>query len=486
MRKTTILKALLFLFGTVLFYSGQLHAQIVIGTPNLGFTQACASPSFNSYHVTFVFSPEAGLSSTNQFKIEMSDATGNFANATVVFTSQAGEVTSSPATLQFSIPETSAGQGYRLRIKSTAPVATSSSSVPFPAYYKIQDSPFSINNLVSTGAYCSGGSYLLTIDSESTASNDSPLQYPSLTFKWYKETSPTTSIFVADGPTLNVSQEGTYFARTNYGTCTSNSYSNRVKISEVRSGEANATIVSNLGNPFCKGDGITTLTTISGKSYQWFKDGVAIADATNQMYQTDSAGTYAVKVDLGDCSASGSIDLEIESFESAINVPESNMMDVGESLIIEATTDANAPNFKWYLDDVLIPAAVGATFEATAFGNYKLIISQSSGCQSSTEHKFSIRETMDPFPEVAKIPNMISPNGDGVNDNWVIPLKYVSGTNTEIIIMTNQGKIVLQTKEYLNNWPENQMPLSSINKVFYYIITTQDQETKKGSITVVK
>src|SRR5690606_7880268 len=171
MRKTTTLKRCFFVLGIFVFLlSGQISAQIVIGTPNLGYTRACASASFNTYNVTFVFSPESELSPTNRFIVEMSDATGNFSNATVVFTSEPGAVTTSPATLNFAIPETSAGEGYRLRIKSTGPVASSSSSIAFAAYYKLQDSPFTINNMVSTGAYCTGGSYLLSIDNPGTGS----------------------------------------------------------------------------------------------------------------------------------------------------------------------------------------------------------------------------------------------------------------------------------------------------------------------------
>ena len=225
MHKTTILKRLIFVLCLfVLLFSEQINAQIVIGTPNLGFSQACASASFNTYSTTFVFSPESGLNASNQFIVELSDSEGSFLNPTILFTSNEGSVTVSPATLNFSIPTTTTGEGYKIRIKSTAPVATSSSSVAFAAYYKIQDSPFTINNLVSTGAYCSGGSYLLTIDNPGTGSNDSPLNYPSLTFNWYKETSPTTSVFVAEGSTLSVNQEGTYFVETNYGTCTSDSF----------------------------------------------------------------------------------------------------------------------------------------------------------------------------------------------------------------------------------------------------------------------
>jgi len=484
MRKTTILKRFIFkLCFFILFLSEAINAQIVIGTPNLGFSQACASTSFNTYSTTFVFSPESSVEASNQFIIEMSDADGDFSNPIVVFTSNAGSVTVSPATLEFSIPTTTAGEGYEIRIKSTAPIATSSNSVAFAAYYKIQDSPFTINNLVSTGAYCTSGSYLLTIDNPGTGSNDSPLNYPSLTFNWYKETGPTTSIFIAEGNTLEVNTEGTYFVETNYGTCTSNSFSNRVSIVEATSGEANITIASSLGNPFCPDQGLTTLTTIGGISYQWFKDDESIPDATNQMYQTDESGVYSVQIDLGDCQASGSIDLEAEGFTSDINIPEINLLEEGETLTVIVTAAAVNPIYEWYLNDSVISGATTDTYEATELGNYRVVISQTLGCIASKEFLFSINE---PFPDVANIPNLISPNGDGINDTWVIPTQYVNGTNTEVTIMTNQGKIVHRTDDYLNNWPENQLNMNSINQVFYYIIKPQNGTERKGSITVIK
>jgi gliding motility-associated-like protein len=458
------------------------NAQIVITKPNLGFTRACASPSFNTYNVTFSFTPVTALGSTNQFIVELSDETGDFTDATAIYTSAEGSVTTSPATLTFSVPTTISGEAYKLRIKSTAPVATSTSSNAFSAYYKIHDTPFTINNLISTGTYCTGGSYLLTIDNPGGADNDSPLQYDSLTFNWFKETSPTTSDFIQTSETLTVSEPGTYFVETNYGSCTSNSFSNRVTISEAGNG-VDTEITSSLGNPYCSSEGSTILATTSGVSYQWYKDGEEIEGATNQTYVTNEAGEFTVNIDLGGCFTNATIDLDNGSLVSSIDVDEINNIEDGESLVATVTTDAVNPEFQWFFNDSLIPTAIGNSYEATETGDYKVIITQTTGCQTSSELLFSVTEA---YPNVPNIPNIVSPNGDGINDTWIIPQAYVSGTNTEVTIISSQGTVELQTNDYQNNWPESNVNFVDINPVYYYIITTENNQTKKGSITLVK
>jgi len=486
MQKITILKKLYFLVCFVfLTTTWNSFAQIVIGTPSLGFSQACANEAFNSYNVSFVFSPPTGLAPTNQFIIEMSDADGNFADAVTVFTSEPGAITATPATVAFSLPTDTAGENYRLRVKSTAPAATSSGSISFAAYFKMQDSPFTINNMVPTGVFCSGSSYLLTIDNPGTGNNDSPLNYPSLTFNWFRETGPTTSVLVGQGSTYSVNTPGTYFVETDYGTCTSDSYSNRVTVSEATSGITTA-VTSSLGNPFCPENGPTTLATISGIAYQWYKNGVLISGATQQTYETSDSGTYTVSVNLGDCEATGSIDLVSEGFESSINVPEVYELADGETFLVIVSTNAVNPIFEWFYNGNPIPGANSDSYLVSQWGNYQVVITQTSGCNAVTVFSFEMGEPYEQYPNVDMIPNIVSPNGDGINDTWMLPQRYVSGTGTQVTIMTSMGEVVLQTNDYQNNWPMEQPNLTSVNKVYYYIITTTDNQTKKGSITLIK
>lgn len=480
---TTLVNKYFFCFF-VLLLTNSIYAQIVIGTPILPFSQICANPSFNTFNVTFSFSSVSGLNATNQFIVELSDPNGSFTSPTVVYTSGAGSVTVSPATLTFSVPITTAGEKYRLRIKSTSPAATSPNSVAFAAYYKAQDTPFSINNFVSTATYCSGGSYVLTIDNPGTGSNDSPLKYPSLTYNWFKEPSLTP---IATGQSLSVNQPGKYYVETNYGSCTSNSYSNRVTVNESTS-SAVTTITSSLGNPFCSNSASTTLTTSAGNSYQWYKSNVAISGATNQTYVTNQIGAYSVAVNFGTCVANASINLQDYQFTSSINVPGTNTIAPDETLAVTVTTSASNPDYKWYLNGAIITGASGSTYDVKNKGNYKVEITQTSGCITSSEFSFVVNSSIDPnpFPDVVNIPNLISPNDDGINDTWIIPQEYVSGTNTEVILLSSLGETVLKTNDYQNNWPENKLDFKNVNQVYYYIITTQDKKVKKGSITVLK
>ncbi len=101
---------------------------------------------------------------------------------------------------------------------------------------------------------------------------------------------------------------------------------------------------------------------------------------------------------------------------------------------------------------------------------------------------FEIISTINPFPDVPNIPNIISPNGDFINDTWILPLDYVSGTDTEVMIISALGEVVLQTNDYQNDWPTITSPIDfkNVNPIYYYIITTPDKKVKKGSITVIK
>lgn len=472
-----------FLALSAFFLAPISAAQVVISQPSLGFSKACASESFNTFDLNFSYSASGGLDPDNQFIIELSDAQGDFTTASTLFTSEPGEITSSPVSVTFSIPPDTFGEGYKTRVISTLPEAAGAPSQSFAAYYKVHDTPFSINDLVATATFCPGGGYLLTIDNPGNDGTISPLTFDTLNFNWFKEIDNTNSIWVAQGTSFETSEEGTYFAETDYGTCTTDSFSNRVTLSFAVDDEpATATITSSLGASFCSDGEGTTLTTIAGDSYQWFRNDIAIDGADGISIQTNQTGYYAVIVTIGECVAVGSIEIESLNSATSLNVPAVNFLELGESLEVIVSTTLDNPTFEWYVDNILIEGATGGSFTASQIGLYNVLIISDSPCNFIPELAFEIRQEA----VATNIPNLISPNGDGHNDTWMIPSKYSQGTATEIMIVSSNGREVFQTKSYNNDWPTSAEDLQSESQVFYYSIAPPGEKTIVGSITIIR
>lgn len=480
-KNTTLIT--LILFSILFFAKSSMYAQKI--TPEiLNFDRICAGVSSTSYDATFLYT---GFDAGTTFEVELSDKDGSFINPTKT-TGVTKDDAPNRKTITFTVPVNIVGSDiYKLRVKSSTGVLSSNffSSTQkgfFPVYYKIHDKQYTINGFNPAATFCSGGNYLLTIDPDSAnPENDSPLKYSSLSYNWYRDNgtgNPATLVAGASGSSYSVTTAGTYYVETNYGTCTSLSYSNRVAVSASGSGSS-VTIVSSLGNPFCASANGTVLTATSGNSYLWKKDGTVITGATNRTYSATESGLYTVDVDFGGCKATGSIDLKSNSFTASIDVADEFQLEEGETLSVSVTTDATSPTYEWYLNNNLISGATTGSYLVAAIGIYKVKISQSSGCISSKEFTFQAKGKAGPS---SVIPNIISLSG--ASPYWNIPDEY-KNANTKVMIISSNGDMVLDVNNYQGDWPQTSINFKNVNPVYYYVIKG-DAGEKKGSITVIR
>jgi len=87
---------------------------------------------------------------------------------------------------------------------------------------------------------------------------------------------------------------------------------------------------------------------------------------------------------------------------------------------------------------------------------------------------------------VINLTNTFSPNGDGVNDTWVIPeLKSYRQVNVEIF--DRDGKTLFKNSDPLIGWDGKNRNGEIISGSYFYIITVRDLSlTKRGVLTVIK
>jgi hypothetical protein len=460
---TTVLnKYFLVLFLAVFFSSADMVSQ-TISTPTLGLPgnlndKFCANIGVNEFHSQFSFS--GAFPAGNKFSLLLSDANGSFASPTVLKTITA---TTSPAVFDFTIPAGIGGTGHRFRVVSTvAPIVQSGVTIPVSVFHQPFMAQFSLNNSANQPIrICGGGNFTLFVDGPAS-SPASPLSIPTLKYRWYKD---NAIISGQTGPTLSVNSSGVYRAFIEYGTCTSEDeiFKSQFVTIEIVPAGSSFTITSSQGTTFCPSTP-TILSTTPGYSYQWFRDGNLISGATAYTYSTGLAGTYHVQVGQGSCSSnSNNITLTPTTFNASIDVvqlPQENIISEGETKSITVTTNAQNPEFKWFKNGIEDLTQTTNTYSTSEAGDYKVIITQTTGCISSKEFLFRLIEGV----VVLEIPNIVSPNADEINDYWSLPQEYLSA-NTEVTIIDSYGKIALQTKNYQNNWPETPLEFKSVNPV---------------------
>lgn len=86
--------------------------------------------------------------------------------------------------------------------------------------------------------------------------------------------------------------------------------------------------------------------------------------------------------------------------------------------------------------------------------------------------------------------NVLTPNGDGKNDLWVVK-DIDQYPNNTVKIFDNKGRIVFQRKGYANDWNGNYWGGSSHGKpvpqgTYLYVIDFGNGKTAKGSLSVVR
>lgn len=201
-----------------------------------------------------------------------------------------------------------------------------------------------------------------------------------------------------------------------------------------------------------------------------------------------SAGTYtAIVLDVNGCSATTSFTINAPDAFS-VSLPPALVVFAGSSTTLTPEVigiDTSQITFSWspatYLSCTDCATPVMSPKEEIT---YTVVITDAFGCSDTASILVFVRDDFE-----AHMPNIFSPNGDGVNDFYG-PVDFGSIIRVEFRIFNRWGELVFYTNQPQQLWDGNYKSKPAAEGVYVYTImgTFLNNETfkKKGSFTLVR
>ena len=329
----------------------------------------------------------------------------------------------------------------------------------------------------SSYADCANSSVVLEVNQITATENGNSFDVTSqlindFSYQWMKDGAPVSG---GSGSSLSLASSNENGAYTLEASLSSfSATSNNLNV-VLNSGETIS--ISGDGSQIC--DGVTiSLTTpydLNGRTFNWTRNGQSI-DNSSTTFVASEDGRYQLSVVTDGCPILSN-EITLSRFDESIitvDAEESIVFPEGES---QTVTAAGGTSYEWYDNqNNLISSLNSVTLELE--GNY-LLIATVDNCQISRAFTVTYRDDF-------QIPNVITANGDGINDLWVIPNTYSRQSDVTVIIYNELGDELLNQTSYANNWPPSSLGFSKKNQLFYYKIRKDNQTLKQGTITVIR
>lgn len=191
-------------------------------------------------------------------------------------------------------------------------------------------------------------------------------------------------------------------------------------------------------------------------------------------------GTYEYSItDVNNCMTEGSEEITgpTDSLQIEVAVIDESCYGNADGTIEVIANGGTSPyQYNWP------NGATTASLEQLTSGNYLLSLTDDNNCIKIVPISVEVA------CEALEIYEVITPNGDGQNDFWIIEGIQDFPTN-ELVIYNRWGEVVFETQSYDNSWAGidksgNTLPFGA----YYYILKLNDAsgKTLTGSVTVLR
>jgi len=304
--------------------------------------------------------------------------------------------------------------------------------------------------------YCAGDNAVLT----ENVSTD-----PSYTINWYLGSTLLTANTNQTSITTNVSGSYSVEVVSNVQSSDGNNCSEK-SVSQLITINPTPTVSINAipENSFCDGQTVELVASFNNGSLLWS------TGETSGSIRVTQSGTYKVTVtSAAGCQADTSISVTFLA-NPVFTVSDTSICEYKRQPVT-LTAPGGFAAYNWN------GQSGGQTYTVTQAGPVNLTITDADGCKVTQQIQVA------DVCAAVNIPNTFTPNGDGVNDTWVVEGLDESAT---VKVFTRWGKQIFQSVGYPSPWNGEYDGKRLPQGVYYYVITAKNNTQKlSGWVTII-
>jgi gliding motility-associated-like protein len=231
-----------------------------------------------------------------------------------------------------------------------------------------------------------------------------------------------------------------------------------------------------IAGSYCQNDTSTVLPQTSKEGIQgtWNPSSINTKDVGQSVYTFTPVA--------GSCGIALQISIVVNPLPGLTMEPDTTIAP-GTTTILNPSVTGNIVTYKWTpttgLSDATVKNPVASPSVTTV---YTLNITDDKGCEASGTTKVTVQGSTSNI----LVPNAFSPNGDGINDTWVITnLSNYPGATVDVY--DRYGHSVFHSENNSKNWDGTYNGKPVPMATYYYIIDPKNNQKKmSGSVTVFK
>lgn len=247
----------------------------------------------------------------------------------------------------------------------------------------------------------------------------------------------------------------------------------------------NLTLTKNNDTTVCAGAPVQMLATShANATFAWTPAaGLSNAAIPNPIAIVNNTTTYTVTASLNTCVRTANVKINIKP-NPIVNAGPDKTIVSGDVVTLDGTA-TNPVSIAWTPAATLTGAnTLTPVAKPPVTTNYTLTVIDNNSCTSTDQTLITV------IPYCLKVENAFSPNGDGINDKWVVTNGAACTSQIMAVVFNRYGSQVYKNDNYQNNWDGKYEGKPVPDGTYYYVITYKlingSTQILKGDVTVLR